>query len=285
MNPLNLIFVKYFCDAVRFGSIAAAAKANFVTQPAISQGIAKLECFLKISLLSHHPNRFRITPEGENLFPEFVEMLKHSDAIQSKISEGKINYIGDLVFSSTYSFAFAAITKYVKKFAVDYPQVKINCSLSYPYTVKDDIRSGKIDFGIIPNEDNLDNFNKKVIYSGKFCLYTANGNKSQIDKECKFILTEPHSKETIFLKQAYYKKFKKELKNLIEVDSWEMIAKLISQGVGVGYLPDYFSEKSDNPPFQEYDLGLKMEDCQMVAISSKGMKLRKSSEIFLSYFT
>ena len=288
MNALNLNYVKYFCDAVRFGSIAAAAKVNFVTQSAISQGIAKLENSLKISLLAHHPNRFRITPEGENLFTELTEMLKYSDDIQSKVSDGKIHYIGDLVFSSTYSFAYGALPKYLKKFATDHPQVKIKFSLSYPYTVKDDIRSGKIDFGIIPHGDGLgdglENFNKKIISSGKFRLYTIMG-ESKSHNECKFILTEPNSNETIFLKKAYYKKFKKELSNIIEVDSWEMIAKLTSQGLGVGHLPDYFHEKSSNSPFQEYQLGLKTEDYQMVAISSKGMKLRKSSEIFLSYFS
>lgn len=66
------------------------------------------------------------------------------------------------------------------------------------------------------------------------------------------------------------------------VDSWEMIAKLASQGLGVGYLPDYFAKTE--LPLQEYPLGLETEEYQMVAISARGMKLRKSSEMFLSYF-
>lgn len=284
MSPLNLVYVKYFCDAIKLGSIVAAAKANFVTQSAISQGIAKLEHSLKISLLAHHPNRLRITPEGENLFIEFVEILRNSDEIQSKISDGKIGYMGDLVFSSTYSFAFALISQYLKKFIADLPQVKIKFSLSYPDTIKNDIRNGKIDFGIIPNEGDLGNFNKKIVYSGKFRLYIAQGKEAQSHKDCKFILTEHYSKETIYLKKAYFRKFKKELADSIEVDSWEMIAKLTSLGVGIGYLPDYFSEGIRDQPFQEYPLGLKTEEYQMVAISAKGMKLRQSSEIFLNYF-
>lgn len=42
---LNLTYLKYFFDAVELGSLTASAKANFVTQSAISQGIIKLEYY------------------------------------------------------------------------------------------------------------------------------------------------------------------------------------------------------------------------------------------------
>ncbi|MBA2369282.1 MAG: LysR family transcriptional regulator [Candidatus Protochlamydia sp.] len=284
MIPLKLIYVKYFCDAIKLGSVIAAAKVNFVTQSAISQGIAKLEHSLKISLLAHHPNRFRMTPEGEKLFLEFIEILRNSDEIQSKIVNGKISCLGDLVFSSSYSFAYASLPHYLNQFIADYPQIKIKLSLSYPSTVKDDIRNGKIDFGIIPKEGDIENFNKKIIHSGKFKFYVPKGMQAKDHNDCKFILTEQQSKETIYVKKAYFKKFKKELINLIEVDNWEMIAKLTSLGVGIGYLPDYFVEGKSDLPLKEYPLGIKTEEYQMIAISAKGMKLRKSSEIFLSYF-
>ncbi len=285
MNALNLTYIKYFCDAVRCGSIAAAAKANFVTQPAISQGIAKLESLLNVSLLAHHPNRFRITPVGEALFKELLELLKHSEEVQSKVSNGKMDYMGDLVFSCTYSFSFAAMTKYLQKFVEAYPHVKIKFSLSYPYTVKDDIRNGKIDFGIVPDEGDLDHFGKKVIYPGKFRFYTALGKQVEDDPTLRFILTEENSKETIYLKRAYFRKFKKELTDFIEIDSWEMIAKLTAAGLGIGYLPDYFTQERSDIPIQEYKLDIKTEEYQMVAIHSKGIKLRKSSEVFLACFT
>lgn len=281
MNTLNLVYVKYFCDAVRFESIAGAAKANFVTQSAISQGIAKLERSLDVSLLSHHPNRFRLTPEGENLFHELAAVLVHSEEVQSRVSGGKIDYMGDLTFSSTLSFANVVIPSYLKKFSAAFPHVKIDFSLCFPLRVKESIKNGTIDFGILPDEGDLDNFNKKVIHSGSFKFYVAPGAPK---KPLRFITTELNSKETIYLKQAYQKKFKAELTNCIVIDSWDMIATLASQGLGMAYLPDYFVKGRDDCSLQEYDLGLETEKYQMVAISAKGMRLRKSSEVFLSYF-
>ena len=62
-----------------------------------------------------------------------------------------------------------------------------------------------------------------------------------------------------------------------------MIANLVKEGMGMGYLPDYIAEKGEYC-FQECDLGFDFHEYRICAISALGMKLRKSSEIFLSYF-
>ena len=66
--PINLIYLKYFCDAVKHGSITSSAKQNFVSQSAISQGIANLEKLLDVELITHQANRFKPTHEGELIF-------------------------------------------------------------------------------------------------------------------------------------------------------------------------------------------------------------------------
>ena len=44
MNPaINLIHLKFFCDAVVYESITEAAKMNYISQSAVSQAITKLE--------------------------------------------------------------------------------------------------------------------------------------------------------------------------------------------------------------------------------------------------
>lgn len=282
MNTLNLIFIKYFCDSVKFGSISKASKINYISQSAISQGIAKLEQSLGISLLAHHPNRFRVTPEGSRLFEKFMNLIRESEEIQNMISNGEMDYMGDLAFSSTYSFALSVIPKYIKKFIAEYPQVKLNLSLNFPEAVKENVKHGRIDFGILPDFGDLENFNKQVIYSGKFQLYSKKGIPKESFEQLKFIIAGSF-KETIHLKKAYFNKFKREIQEHIVVDTWEMIAKLASEGVGIGYLPDYFASERADLALQVHNLGLKTETYQMVAISPKGMKLRKSSETFLSY--
>lgn len=281
-DPLNLTNIKYFCDAAKLGSVSAAAKANFVTQSAISQAISKLEKSLQLSLVAHHPNRFRLTPQGETFFLEASEILKKTAELKEHFSLNGEKELGTLEFASTYSFAVAVIPQYLKKFREEYPDVKVNFNLGKSQTIKQLLKEGTIDFGIVPDEEEFSSFHKQEIFYGSFKLYASNQFKKSELKSLGFILADRDCKETVYLKQIFYQKFGKELSPILEVCSWEVMANLVSEGMGIGYFPDYIAKKRKS--FQECDIGLDLQAYRIYAISPKGMKLRKSSEIFLSYF-
>lgn len=62
---INLIYLKLFYDSALMGNVTESARPNFVSQPAVSQAIAKLEKALKVSLCIHKKLQFKLTEEGE----------------------------------------------------------------------------------------------------------------------------------------------------------------------------------------------------------------------------
>ena len=62
----NLFHIKYFLDAARLGSVAAAAKENHVSSPGVSQAIRRLEEQLGDTLLTHRKNHFELTAMGRS---------------------------------------------------------------------------------------------------------------------------------------------------------------------------------------------------------------------------
>lgn len=281
-HTLNLTNMKYFCDAVKLGSVSAAAQANFVTQSAISQGISKLEKSLSISLVAHHPNRFRLTPEGEIVFKQALDILQRALEFKENLVLNGVQSLGNLEFASTYSFAVAVIPQYLKKFREEHPTVKVNFDLGKNANIKQMLKTGKIDFGILPDEGDLEGFEKRDIYCGNFKLYASRQFKGKELKKLGLIIAESNCKEIIFLRESYYQKYGKELSPILEVNSWEVIANLVAEGMGIGYFPDYIAAKRAS--FQEYDMGIPLQPYRISALFPPGMKLRKSSEIFLSYF-
>jgi DNA-binding transcriptional LysR family regulator len=281
-DTLNLTNIKYFCDAVRLGGLSAAAKSNYVTQSAISQGITKLEKSLKVSLVAHHPNRFRLTPQGEIVFNQALDILKRAADFKQNLSqEDDAPYMGNLEFVCAHSFALAVLPQYLKRFRDEHPHVKVNFHLGKNALIKQMVNSGAVDFGILPDEGDLEKFEKTDIFSGNIRLYASKKIVPENRKDLGFILADPNSKESILFKNAYMRKFGKELTGFLEVTSWEMIAGLVAEGMGIGYFPDYIAHSRE---VQECDLGLDLQEYRISAISPPGMKLRKSSEIFLSYF-
>lgn len=277
-SPVNFTYLKYFYDAVKFGGVSNAAKANYVTQSAISQGITKLEKFLGTSLIAHHPNRFRLTPQGEIAFERAAEILRKTVEFREGINK---ETIGCLEFACIYRFAVSNISKYIRRFKQDYPTVEINFRLGRSSEIKQMLKKGHIDFGIGADEGNLEDYEKHDLHQGFFSLYIS--SKVKEHSHLDFILAAGDCKESAFFKQAYLSHYRTVPKIALEVNSWEVIANLTIEGLGIGYIPDYVAlGKKDL--LKKYEMAIPAYPYCIRAFFPKGMKLRKSSELFLSYF-
>lgn len=291
----NLTTLKYFCDSIRLGGLSAAAKANFVTQSAISQGISKLEKSLHISLLIHHPNKLQLTPEGEMVFQEALKVLENIKQFHHTLSHDHSILTETLEFACTHSFALAIIPPYIKRFQQEHINAKVNFYLGESSVIIEQVKNGSVDFGILPleicqneqcqlYEEDLSKFEKQIIYSGSFHLYASTKLKKSDQKKLGFILPPAHHKETSLLSESYYKKYGKKLTTILEVSNWELVASLVEEGLGVGYLPDYIGLKYKTL-LEPCDFGIEKHQYRISAIFLRGANLRKSSKVFLSYFS
>lgn len=243
MNQLhsNLINLKYFFDVVKTGSFGESAKHNHVSQSAISQGIAKLEKMLQCELFSHQPGRCKVTEKGLQLFEGAQEIFQILQRIENSVTEKEG---GSITFGCTHSFAIGLLPECLKQANSSFPRLKINFRLGHYYDIKEWLKKGIIDFGILLDNDDLSLFDCQQIYEGYFRLYTA---KKQKDISSQgFLLDSDERRETNFLKQQYLKKYKQELPVLMEISSWEVIANLTEAGLGIGLFPDYVARKREN---------------------------------------
>lgn len=239
---MKFLYMKYFCDAVRLGSVTAAAKANFVTQSAVTQGIGKLENSLECALIARHPNRFMLTPEGHSAFLEMSDILKKTEKLHQTFAKDYTKSVGDLSFACTHSFALAIIPPLLKRFRTEHPSAKVSfyCSANHE-EIKRMLKTREIDFGIAPHTNNFKGFEQRAIFCGTHKLYVS--NEIALEDECnlEFILPEPD--DTTYFKEEYFRKYGKYPAIFLEARSWEVIANLAIEGLGIGYFPDYIAEK------------------------------------------
>jgi DNA-binding transcriptional LysR family regulator len=240
---LNLIYLKYFCDAVRFSSISVAAKINHVSQSAVSQGINKLEQRLQCLLISHQPNRFKVTEEGKQLFTHAKQVFKAIESTEDFLAKDG----GRITFGCTHSFALSCLPYYLKLASRQFPNLRINFRLGQYYTITDWIKKGTIDFGILLDNDDLSSYERHVIRQGTYRLYVS--KKVKDPAALPFLLDSEERIETNLLKTSYKAMHGKELPVLMEVSSWSVISRLAEEGLGIGLFPDYIAhEKRDLKP-------------------------------------
>ena len=73
MNNINLNFLKIFMEVANSNSFLEASNKLFITQPAISRSIAKLEEDFGVVLFYRANKGIALTPSGEVLLKYFKE--------------------------------------------------------------------------------------------------------------------------------------------------------------------------------------------------------------------
>lgn len=78
----------YFIQVYRDGNLSKAAKGLAITQPALSQQIAKLERELGHTLLERNARELRVTPKGRLFLKRAVEIQDALDRLVAEMAEG-----------------------------------------------------------------------------------------------------------------------------------------------------------------------------------------------------
>lgn len=270
----NITFLRYFFSAGQAKSISKAAKQNFVSQSAISQAISKLEIVLGKQLITHEKNRFQLTTDGLILLEKCQQIFAVFSEIEDAFNEIDGTFKGKLSFACTHSFALSLLPPHLGKLSQIYSEIEPILRFGHTGTIVELVKKGDVDFGIVLDNEDFSGFHFREIYRGQYKLYRAK-ELSELALH-KFILSEER-KEVSLLKQ-YLQDSHIEMSSCMEVSSWEVIASLTEQGLGIGFLPDYIVGKRSLIP---YDCQIPIIPYRILAIFPKNRSLPRNAKMFI----
>ncbi len=153
----NLSLYKIFNAVAAAGNISYAAKELYISQPAISKSITRLEENLGITLFTRTSRGVRLTEEGEHLY-EFTKSAFDTLA-QGEESIRKINElgIGHLRIGVSTTLCKYILLPYLKTFVQAYPHIKITIECQSTFETLKLLENRKIDVGLIGRPDSLKN--------------------------------------------------------------------------------------------------------------------------------
>lgn len=224
----NLLFLRYFVDAVELRSVSMAAKKNNVTLSAVSQGLRRLELDLGFSLTTRKKKQFMPTQDGLKFFHKAIAILKSVDSILNEDNTHR-SLIRIGCSSSLFGpFVIPALKKWNG-------MVKLKFGTSS--AIRELLSEGKIDIGIMVDDGFVSHFKYVVLSRGSFMLL---GKKNSLAKG--IIVTEDrqevieliHKLSHLGLSQEHIK---------MRVDSWSACYSLAKAGFGASLVPDFFDRK------------------------------------------
>jgi DNA-binding transcriptional LysR family regulator len=146
---INFELYKVFYYVAKDLSFSAAANKLFISQSAVSQSIKTLEDRMNCSLFFRNTKKVKLTYEGEVLFKyieqafNFIKTGEHSIFEINSLDQGEIR------IGVTDTICKYYLIPYIKKFTLDYPNIKIHIVNRTSPECVDLLRSGSVDFSII----------------------------------------------------------------------------------------------------------------------------------------
>ena len=122
--------MQVFRAIVEHDGFTAAAHALEVSQPFVSQTIARLEGRLGSKLLHGTTRRHRLTPEGERYLASSREILIALDEAESAFVTDRSEPFGDLRISAPLGFGNDQVLPQLPGFLIAFPKVRVHLSLS-----------------------------------------------------------------------------------------------------------------------------------------------------------
>ena len=145
----NLSLYHIFYATGRTGNISQAARELYISQPAISHAIKKLEQNLDTVLFKRNSRGVELTADGQLLYEKVKEAFSLLGEGEESILHNHSREIPRLRLGASSTLCKYVLMSYLQNYISVNPQVRINISCQSTYQTLKLLDDNKIDLGLI----------------------------------------------------------------------------------------------------------------------------------------
>ena len=241
---INLEYYKSFYYVAKYNKISVAAEKLFVSQPAVTQTIQKLEEQLGTTLFARTKKGMELTEPGKKLYELISDSVEMLDNVEYRFGKYENLEEGIIKIRTGSNAAKLVLYDALEKFSKDYPNIKIEIATGAPNESMEMLHRGTIDMVIVylPYEMEYNNF--KVTEFDKKEYVFAMSKKYFEDNKVKVKKIEDLNNYSLIVPKknsAIRRMFDKEFKNRItefhyEIAQEQMKKEFIMRDMGIGFI-------------------------------------------------
>ncbi len=239
---MNMKQAFYIRTIVQQGSISAAAKLLFVSQPSLSKMLRQIETELGVSLFDRDSLPLRLTYAGEKYLECATALLNANARFENQLQEIRQENSGRLRLGISVQRAMQILPHAMPWFAMQFPHVTIDLTEAGSARLENLVGQGQIDLALAALESTSPLFDYTLIEKETIGILAGNGsdlaarfpNGTALDvdsarNETFVSLREGHSVRIV--QDVLFRKHGIEPRILLETDSLE-VAKRVTMGSG-----------------------------------------------------
>ena len=247
---INLDLYKVFYVVAKNKNMTKASEELFISQPAISQSIKKIEEQLGSPLFLRSNKGMQLTSEGQMFYEYIKNAIELIENAENEFSSFQNLSKGDLKIGISTTLTKLFLMDKLKIFHEKYPNINISISNDLTSNLLENLKMGKLDF-VIFNEGDSDEKSmniKKIAELKQGFVYNPKFFKD--DYKCfkdlenaNLILQKSSSNSRKFLNKLALKQgviFTPKM----EVVSQELVTQFANIGLGIGFVMIDFALKN-----------------------------------------
>ena len=290
----SLSCYRIFYTVARTKNISKAAKELYISQPAISKSIQKLEESMNCELFRRSSRGVILTEEGELLYSyvkvAFETLALGEDKLKNSIELG----VGHLKIGVSSTLCKYMLLPYLKEFIKKYPHINISIACQSTNETLHLLEENKIDIGLIGKPDNLKNIDfhflteiKDIFVATKDYLRNlkARGVKeSQILQNSTLMLLDKNNMTRQYI-DDYLQENQIIVQDSIDISSMDLLIEFAKISVGVAcVIKEFVTEELEDSSLIEIPLGFPIHKREVGFSYIKSMKPSKSLELFVDFY-
>lgn len=301
MNEQNLSLYRVFYAVAQTGNISKAANELYISQPAISKSISKLEENLNTTLFLRKSRGVTLTKEGELLL-EYIRSAFASITEGEKTLQTIQEYgIGHLTFGVSTTLCKYLLLSYLEKFTKQYPHVRISIQCGSTSETLKLLEDKKVDIGLIGKPSQLKGVTYHTIQSvedvfvatkeylthllerkkiNELNLYTSH----QILASSNLMLLDKRNITRIYI-DDYIHQNDILTKQILEVTSMDLLIEFAKTGLGIGcVIKEFVKEDIKNGTLLEIPLEVPIAPREVGFAYGKTGGMTEAMKKFIHFF-
>ena len=290
----NLSSYRIFYTVANTGNISKAAKELYISQPAISKSIQKLEDSVGCKLFSRSSRGVVLTDEGQLLYEHVSEAFETLTIGEEKLKRSIELGIGHLKIGVSSTLCKYLLLPYLKEFIHQNPHISISISCQSTNETLQLLEDNKIDIGLIGKPDNLRNIHfdyleeiEDIFVAAKDYLRNLKARgvpKDFILQNSTLMLLDKNNMTRQYI-DDYLQDNQIVIKDSIDISDMDLLIEFARIGVGVACVfRNFVKSDLENGTLIEIPLGFPIHKREVGFAYKTSIKPSKSLAEFIRFY-
>ena len=290
----NLSSYRIFYTVANTGNISKAAKELYISQPAISKSIQKLEESVGCKLFSRSSRGVVLTDEGKLLYEHVREAFETLTMGEEKLKRSIELGVGHLKIGVSSTLCKYLLLPYLKEFIRQNPHISISISCQSTNDTLKLLEDNKIDIGLIGKPENLKNIHfdfleeiEDIFVAAKDYLRNLKARgiqKDHILQSSTLMLLDKNNMTRQYI-DDYLQENQIIIKDSIDISDMDLLIDFARIGVGVAcVIKNFVREDLENGTLMEIPLGFPIHKREVGFAYKTTTKPSKSLAEFIHFY-